>query len=179
MKFAKLGMIAAAAIAFGAMPAKAQFPHLSIMGGVSFPKGDASQVPDMGYNGGMALGLRAPLLQVGIRFDAGISHFPGKEIVVGGSSYSQSTNVWSGTVNATYSLPLPAPVKPYAIAGLGYYGTIVTVQGVPGNASESKLGYNAGVGFSLSRLFVEMRYHHVNTSGSSLTFMPVTFGITF
>jgi opacity protein-like surface antigen len=179
MKLAKLGMIAAAAIAFGAMPAKAQFPHLSLMGGVSFPKGDASQMQDMGYNGGMALGFNAPMMPIGIRLDAALHHFPGKDLTINGSSYSQSTNVWSGTVNATYSLPLPSPVKPYAIAGLGYYGTIVTIENVPGNASQSKLGYNAGVGVALSRLFVEMRYHHVNTDGSALTFMPLTFGITF
>jgi len=179
MKLGKLGMIAAAAITFGAMPALAQFPHLSLMGGVSFPKGDWSQAQDMGYNGGMALGFNAPMIPVGLRLDAGITHFPGKDSTVGGSNYSQSTNVWSGTVNATYSLPIPMPVKPYAIAGLGYYGTIVTVEGVPGNASQSKLGYNAGIGVQLTRLFVEMRYHHVNTDGSALSFMPLTFGITF
>ena len=178
MKYGRLVMAALAALTFGAMPAQAQFPHLSVMGGVSFPKGDASSAEDMGYNGGMALGFSAPMIPIGIRVDAALHHFPGKNGNAG-AGFTASTNIWSGTVNATYSLPLPAPVKPYAIAGLGYYGAVVTVQGIPGSASDKKLGYNAGVGVAFSRLFAEVRYHHMNTDGSATTFMPLTFGITF
>ena len=178
MKYGRLGILALAALTFGAMPAKAQFPHLSVMGGVSFPKGDASSAEDMGYNGGIALGFSAPMMPIGIRLDAAMHHFPGKEGNVGGG-FTASTNIWSGTVNATYSLPLPMPVKPYAIAGLGYYGAVVTVEGVPGSASDKKLGYNAGVGVAFSRFFAEARYHHMNTDGSAVTFLPLTFGITF
>jgi len=179
MQYGKLGTIALAALVFGAAPAKAQFPHLSVMGGVSFPKGDAGQVENMGYNGGVGLSFSAPVLPIGLRLEAGLHHFPGKDINVGGSTFTQSMNIWSGAVNATYGLPLPSPVKPYAIAGLGYYGAIMTVDGVPGSSSDSKLGYNAGVGASFSRFFAEVRYHHMNTSGSAVTFMPLTFGITF
>lgn len=178
MKYGRLATIALAALTFGAMPAKAQFPHMSVMGGVSFPKGDAGQSQDMGYNGGLGLSFSAPVIPIGLRLEAGITHFPGKTGNAG-SGLTESFNVWNGTVNGTYSLPLPMPVKPYAIAGLGYYGAVVTVDGVPGSTSQSKLGYNAGVGASFSRLFVELRYHHMNTSGSALTYMPLTFGITF
>src|SRR2546423_4710950 len=139
MKYGRLGMIALAAITFGAMPAKAQFPHLSIMGGVSLPKGDASQGDNMGYNGGMALGFSAPMIPVGIRIDAAMHHFPGKDGNVG-AGLTASTNIWSGTVNAPYSLPLPLPVKPYAIPGLGYYGAVVTVDNLPGRPAAKKLG---------------------------------------
>jgi opacity protein-like surface antigen len=179
MKYGRLGMIALAALTFGAMPAKAQFPHLGVMGGVSMPKGDAADAENMGYNGGLTLGFSAPMMPIGIRLDAGLHHFPGKDINAGGTTFTQSMNIWNGTVNATFGLPLPLPVKPYAIAGLGYYGAIMTVDGVPGNSSESKLGYNAGVGVSFSRFFGELRYHHMNTSGSAITFMPLTFGIMF
>jgi hypothetical protein len=178
MKYGRLTAIALAAVAFCAAPAMAQFPHMSIMGGVSFPKGDASQAENMGYNGGLGLGFSAPMIPIGIRVDAALHHFPGKDNNVG-SGLTASTNIWSGTVNATYGLPLPLPVKPYAIAGLGYYGAITTVDGVPGSSSEKKLGYNAGIGVSFTRFFAEMRYHHMNTSGSAVTFMPLTFGITF
>jgi opacity protein-like surface antigen len=178
MKYGRIATIALAALTFGAMPAKAQFPHLSVMGGVNFPKGDASQAENMGYNGGVGLGFSAPMIPIGIRIDAALNHFPGKDNNVG-AGFTASSNIWSGTVNATYGLPLPLPVKPYAIAGLGYYGDIVTVDNVPGSASEKKLGYNAGVGVSFSRLFAEVRYHHMNTPNSATTFMPLTFGITF
>ena len=178
MKYGRIAAIALAALTFGAVPAMAQFPHLSVMGGVSFPKGDASQADNMGYNGGLGLGFSAPMIPIGIRIDAALHHFPGKDGNAG-TGLTASTNVWSGTVNATYSLPLPSPVKPYAIAGLGYYGAIETIDNVPGSVSQKKLGYNAGVGVSFSRFFAEMRYHHVNTDGSALTYMPMTFGITF
>src|SRR5690348_15078736 len=79
MKYGRLGMIALAALTFGAMPAKAQFPHLSVMGGISMPKGDAGDADNMGYNGGMGLGFSAPMLPIGIRIDAALHHFPGKE----------------------------------------------------------------------------------------------------
>jgi opacity protein-like surface antigen len=179
MKYGRLGMIALAALTFGAMPAHAQFPSLSLMGGVSFPKGDASQAEDMGYNGAMGLNFSAPLIPIGVRLEAGLSHFPGKTVNVGGTNFTQSMNIWNGTVDATYGLPLPLPVKPYAIAGLGYYGAIMTVDGVPGNTTEKKLGYNAGVGVSFTRFFAEVRYHHMNTDNSAITYMPLTFGITF
>ncbi|MFL5616703.1 MAG: outer membrane beta-barrel protein [Gemmatimonadaceae bacterium] len=178
MKYGKLVMVALTALTVSAVPAQAQFPHLSVMGGVTMPKGDASTADNMGYNGGIALGFSAPMVPIGIRIDAAVHHFPGKDNNAG-AGFTASTNIWSGTVNATYSLPVPAPVKPYAIAGLGYYGAVVTVDNVPGSASDKKLGYNAGVGIAFSRLFAEVRYHHMNTDGSALTFMPLTFGITF
>ena len=53
------------------------------------------------------------------------------------------------------------------------------MNGIPGSTSDKKLGYNAGVGVSFTRLFAELRYHHMNTSGSATTFVPLTFGIMF
>jgi len=180
MKYGRLGMIALAALTFGAMPVQAQFPHMGITAGVSFPKGEYGNVSDMGYNGGLLLGFSAPMIPVGLRVDASIHHFPGKDYTVGGSTINQSTNIWMTTANATFDLPLPSPVKPYAIAGLGYYGAITTVNGVPGSTSQTKLGYNAGIGVSLfSRLFAEVRYHHMNTEGEATTFIPLSFGIMF
>src|SRR6184192_2507578 len=151
MKYGRLAAIALAALTLGAMPAKAQFPHMGITAGVSFPKGDASQATDMGYNGGLLLGFSAPVIPVGLRVDASIHHFPGKDQNIGGTTFNASTNIWMATANATFDLPLPLPVKPYAIAGLGYYGAITTVNGVPGSTSDKKLGYNAGIGVSFSR----------------------------
>lgn len=179
MKYGRLGMVALAALTFGALPAHAQFPvHMGVTAGVSFPNGDYGNAANMGYNGGALLSFSAPMIPIGLRIDAAVNHFPGKDGNAG-AGFTASTNVWSGTVNATYSLPLPLPVKPYAIAGLGYYGAVVTVSGIPGSASDKKLGYNAGVGVGFSRFFAEARYHHMNTDGSAITFMPLTFGITF
>ena len=70
MKYGRLGMIALAALTFGAMPAKAQFPHLSVMGGVNFPKGDASSGEDMGYNGSVTNAKIPPETEKRIGFNA-------------------------------------------------------------------------------------------------------------
>lgn len=180
MKYGKLGMIALAALTFGAMPAQAQFPHMGVTAGVSFPKGDYGDGANMGYNGGLLLGFSAPLIPVGFRLDASITHFPGKDYSAGGTTINASSNIWMTTADATFDLPIPSPIKPYAIAGLGYYGAITTVNGVPGSTSQTKLGYNAGVGVSLmGRFFAEARYHHMNTDGTATTFVPLTFGIMF
>src|SRR5436853_1766243 len=48
MKYGKLVMVALTALTVSAVPAQAQFPHLSVMGGVTMPKGDASTADNMG-----------------------------------------------------------------------------------------------------------------------------------
>jgi opacity protein-like surface antigen len=180
MKYGKLGMFALAALTFGAMPAQAQFPHMGVTAGVSLPNGDYGNAANMGYNGGLLLSFSAPMIPVGFRLDGSITHFPGKDYSAGGTTINASSNIWMTTANATFDLPIPLPIKPYAIAGLGYYGAVTTVNGVPGSTSQTKLGYNAGVGVSfMGRLFAEARYHHMNTDGTATTFVPLTFGIMF
>jgi hypothetical protein len=52
-----------------------------------------------------------------------------------------------------------------------------------GGGSETKLAFGAGGGilFSIGTMhaFLEGRYMSVQTSGSSLTFLPVTLGLMF
>ena len=181
MKYGRLGMVALAALTFGALPAHAQFPvHMGVTAGVSFPNGDYGNAANMGYNGGALLSFSAPMIPIGLRVEASITHFPGKDYNAGGTTINASSNVWMTGADATFDLPIPLPIKPYAIAGLGYYGAITTVNGIPGSSSTSKLGYNAGAGVSLmGHLFAEVRYHHMNTDGTATTFVPLTFGFMF
>lgn len=179
MNYVRLGTIALAALVFGAAPAKAQFVHFGVTGGLSIPTGDQADASNKGYNGGLLLAFKAPMTPFGLRADASLHHFGGKDINVGGSSINASTNLWMATANATFGLPLPSPVKPYAIAGMGMYGTITTINGVPGSTSDTNFGINAGVGVSFSRLFVEARYHRISTEGSATTVLPLSLGIMF
>src|SRR5262245_34022221 len=77
MTYTRLGTLAFAALAFAAAPAKAQFVHFGLTGGVTFPSGDFSQQQDRGYNGGALLAFDAPMLPIGLRADASFHHFPG------------------------------------------------------------------------------------------------------
>jgi opacity protein-like surface antigen len=179
MNYVRLGTIALAALALGAAPAKAQFIHFGITGGVSIPTGDAADASNKGINGGLLLAFKAPMTPFGLRADASLHHFSGKDQNIGGTNISSSTNLWMTTGNVTMSLPLPSPVKPYAIAGAGMYGTITTINGVPGSQSDTNFGFNGGVGVQFTRLFVEARMHRISTDGSSTTIVPLTFGLVF
>jgi hypothetical protein len=181
MNYAKVGTIALAALALSAAPARAQFPfHLGITGGITFPTGDQAQAQDHALNGGALIAFHAPMTPFGLRADASLHHFPGKDQSVGGQTISASTNMWMTTADVTFDAPLPLPVKPYIIAGMGIYGSITTVNGVPGSSSDTNFGINGGLGVQLTRLFVEARWHRINTANStSATVVPLTVGIMF
>jgi len=179
MNYVRLGTIALAALALGAAPAKAQFIHFGVTGGISVPTGDQADATNKGYNGGLLIAFKAPMTPFGLRADASLHHFGGKTQNIGGTDFTASTNLWMATANATFGLPLPSPVKPYAITGMGMYGSIVTINGVPGSTSDTNFGINAGLGVSFSRLFVEGRWHRINTEGSATTILPLTVGIMF
>jgi hypothetical protein len=180
MNYARLGTTALAALVFAAAPAKAQFLHFGFTGGMTFPTGDQAQAQDHGYNGGALLQFHAPMTPFGLRADASIHHFPGKDQNVGGTNVNMSTNMWMTTGNVVYSLPLPLPVSPYALAGMGVYGAITTVNGVPGSSSSTNFGINAGLGVQLTRLFIEARWHRINgDNNTTSTVIPVSLGIMF
>jgi len=116
------------------------------------------------------------MMPIGLRADASFHHFPGKDI----AGVTTNTNMWMTTINATFGLPLPSPVRPYALAGIGYYGTISTVDGIPGSYSDKNFGMNAGLGMQFSRLFAEVRWHRINAdNGEKMTVVPFSLGILF
>ncbi len=57
-----------------------------------------------------------------------------------------------------------------------------TVTGSP-SQTDNHLGWNAGAGINLPlsvfHAFVEARYNRISTTGGSMEFVPVTFGIMF
>jgi len=179
MNSVRLGTIALAALALGAAPAKAQFVHFGLSGGITFPSADQSDAQNKGYNGGVLLGFKAPLMPVGLRVDASLHHFSGKDVNVGGTTFNASTNLWMSTADVTFDAPLPLPIKPYILGGVGYYGAITTVNGVPGSSSDKNFGINGGLGVQFTRLFVEARWHRINGDGGSSTIMPLSVGFIF
>ena len=175
----RLSTLALAAATFaGARTASAQVSspfHFGIGGGVSLPQSDASNDFKAGFHGQAMVGLSVPVLPVGLRGDFVYHQMSGK------NGLDADLKVLGGGVNVMYDLP-GVMVKPYLSAGLGMYNAKVDA-GAAGSASETKVGFNGGAGikFNLTgfNTLLEARYYSIQTSGSSTTFVPITFGIMF
>jgi opacity protein-like surface antigen len=149
--------------------------QLGVAGGGSLPMSDLSNSAKTGYNGTVALGINIPLIPLGLRVDGAYNAFSAK--AAGGAKL----HVMSATGNVVWGLPMLG-LSPYLIGGAGLYMPTVTA---PGQASstENHFGWNAGAGVNLPlsvfKAFVEARYNRISANGSSMEFVPVTFGIMF
>lgn len=143
---------------------------LGIAGGLAMPTGDASDAVKSGYNVTAALGIKPPVAPIGLRVDAMWNSLDSK------TAGADALRVLGGTANVTLSAPM-LPLA-YVIAGAGMYN----LSSGSGN-SDTKVGFNGGLGinFPLTGIstFLEARYHHVATDGTSFQFVPVTFGVRF
>ena len=167
-------------------------------GGVTVPTGDLSNASNVGWHAGPVVDLGFPLIPLGFRID-GMWHQLGSETVtVGPASADLTTRIIAGTLNATYTFGLEAPVHFYLIGGLGVYNlrtkvevTDRTTDAVSSSSdSETKFGLNAGAGvrFPLAThsAFVEARWHNIFSAGpedssgnrSSARVVPISAGIT-
>jgi hypothetical protein len=167
------------ALALCAPAAHAQMPvSVGVAGGASVPTSDLGDAENTGYNALIALGLRAPLLPVSLRFDGMYNYMGGKSI---SGLTVPDLRVMTANANVMYALPM-GMVKPYLIGGIGMYNTKFDGQ----SGSTNDLGFNAGVGsqFSLGGLtaFGEARWHTIRNVGDgnqSAQFVPVSFGLMF
>jgi opacity protein-like surface antigen len=120
-------------------------------------------------------------------------------------SLGSTVRIWSLTVNPTYQfirrektsyyatagyglynrqLQIPFP-GPFAVAGCDpYWGVCVgnspAAGTITGNLDRYMGGYNVGGGVNFGRrtkLFVEVRYHHMFTSNSPTELIPITVGV--
>jgi hypothetical protein len=165
------------ATTIGASAAQAQsLIKLGIAGGAAMPTSTTADAAKFGYNGTVALAVKAPLIPVGLRVDGMFNQLQGKEsALVGGPKL----NVIGVNANVTYSL-LPLPLASvYVIGGAGYYQSKVE-----GFEAETDMGFNGGVGARIGvgrfQPFVEARYHRVNTGeDTKLEFIPITLGFMF
>lgn len=178
-----LGVAAVALSLVAAAPAHAQ-AHVGISAGASFPTGDFGNAVNSGFNVNGIIGVSMPMSPIGFRGEVGWNQFDFK----GGSS-SDKTRIINGTANIVLTPSTMMPAKPYLIAGLGAYNVKFEGSSFAGltssSTSDTRVGFNGGVGlkFGLGDLatFLEARYVSINgkNGGSSLNYIPVTFGITF
>lgn len=178
MKRVSLGVLIAGLALALAAPLRAQQIYPATEGfrfglglGATMPTGDYGGLDKMGIN---ILGV----------FEMPISGSPlylradGLYSSTAHEGVSGSTAILGGTASALYHFSAPnAQARPYVLGGLGIYNWD------PGTDSQTKLGFalGGGVTFSLGGLnaFAEARYISIQTSGSSSTMVPLTFGLMF
>ena len=180
MKRSILGA-AALALVLSASAVQAQKPvSFGIALGASKATGDGSDNINLGYHALGTLAWAPPTLPVGVRFDAMYNTF-GFDDAFGDGSFK----IMGLNANATWGMPMAAsPISPYLIGGLGMYQVKADIDGCGAECDAvTKMGFNVGVGtkFALSGFgtFAEIRYHSIQTEGSSTTFIPISFGIMF
>ncbi len=148
--------------------------QLGIAGGASQPMSDLKEGADLGYNGTVAMGINLPFIPVGLRIDGAYNQF-------GQKAGGPKLHIMSATGNVVWKLP-SVGVSPYLIGGAGLYIPTAEVSGLP-SASENHFGWNAGAGVTLPltivKAFVEARYNSISANGSTMNFVPLTFGIMF
>jgi len=105
-----------------------------------------------------------------------------------------NANIVGITVNGIAKLPTGSSVTPYGLLGFGmhiasvsdlkvtYQGQPVTVTGTSGLGSDTNFGMNFGAGseFGLGnvKLYFEVEYVLIFSSGSSTGHIPITVGVT-
>ena len=171
--------VAALALMLSASTAQAQRPvSFGIALGATMPQGDFGDASDMGYHAMGTLAFSPPALPVGIRIDGMFNQLAAKT-PAGVEDFN--FRILALTANATFGMPMAAsPISPYLIGGLGMYSVGSDLEG---SESQSELGFNVGVGtkFALAGFgtFAEVRFHSIQTEGSSTTMIPISFGVTF
>jgi len=166
----------ALALALGAAPVL-QAQHAQPTEGVSYglgaglilPTGDYGTADKMGWH---VMGLiQQPISHspIHLRFDGMYGMTSNKAPATG------SIKLAGATADLLYHLGERASsIRPYILGGLGFFH-------VGDGTSESKVAFGLGggilFGVGTMHAFLEGRYMSVQTSGSSLTFLPITFGL--
>jgi hypothetical protein len=176
MKRVRLGILAIVLVVFatpglGAQAQPTEGIRFGVGGGLTMPIGTYGDFDKAGWH---ALGV--------LQFPIGQAPLHGRvDAMYGQTSHdvgSGSTTLTGATGDILYHIgDREASVRPYILGGLGFYNVDF------GGASESKFAFGAGGGilFSIGTMhaFLEGRYMSVQTSGSSLNFLPITLGLLF
>ena len=150
--------------------------RFGVGGGLTLPMGNFGDVDKAGWH---LLGLiQFPISHSPIHFRA--------DAMYGQTSHksgfgSGKTTLTGATADLLYHLgDRAASVRPYVLGGLGFYN--VDFGGGSGS-SQSKLAFGLGggilFGVGTMHAFLETRYMSVQTSGSSVTFLPISLGVMF
>ena len=174
----RLGIFALALLLFATPALQGQHAQptegirFGVGGGITLPTGDYGTADKAGWH---VMGLiQLPISQspIHLRFDA----------LYGSTSHksgfgSGNTKLTGATADLLYHLgDRRASVRPYVLGGLGIFD-------VSDGSSTSKFAFGLGggilFGVGTMHAFLEGRYISVQTSPSSLTFIPISVGLMF
>jgi hypothetical protein len=166
-----LGLFATPAL-YGQHAQPTEGVRFGVGGGIILPMGDYGTVDKAGWH---VMGLiQFPISQspIHLRFDA----------LYGSTSHKSgfgpgSTKLTGATADLLYHLgDRHSSVRPYVMGGLGFFN-------VSDGSSTSKFAFGLGggilFGVGTMHAFLESRYMSIQTSGSSLTFLPISLGLMF
>jgi len=95
------------------------------------------------------------------------------------------TKIFGGGGDVVYAFGARADqIRPYILAGVGFYNVKVDVTGVA-SASSTKVGFGGGAGAAFkvgtggTRIFVEGKYTNLKVNGANLSFIPIRVGVRF
>jgi hypothetical protein len=181
MKRFGLVILAMALCVVAARPATAQGVRYGVSAGVLLPMGDYNTADKLGFVGGAGATYWLAGQPIGIRGDLSYSQTSHDA----SSGLDGHTKILGGMASVVYALnPASAPARIMLTAGLGYYNVKIDDATI-GSASESKVAFGGGaavafkMGTGSTRVVVGTRFTSVSTTGGSLTFLPITVGLTF
>ena len=187
-----------ASCAAASVAAQGVHPQFGLGGGLMAPVGDyhataSGQGFNTAWHGLALLAFKLPALPVGFRIDATYGANSANDRLKDtlsaalGQPTDEKTKLAGVSVNVTYPAARSAPVRPYAIGGVGLYHTTISTStsASTGDRAATKLAWNLGGGLAFAlrgvTLFFEARY--VNVAAVSgfprTTFLPFTTGIRF
>jgi len=190
--------VVVASFAAASVAAQGVHPQFGLGGGLMAPVGDyhataSGQGFNTAWQGLALLAFKLPALPVGFRIDATYGANSANDRLKDtlsaalGQPTDEKTKLAGVSVNVTYPAARSAPVRPYAIGGVGLYHTTISTStsASTGDRAATKLAWNLGGGLAFAlrgvTLFFEARY--VNVAAVSglprTTFLPFTTGIRF
>jgi opacity protein-like surface antigen len=170
---------AAALLALGAFiigphvaGAQGTITNYNLAAGGALPTGSYGDFNETGFSLAGGLGFAMPASPIRFRLEAAYNQFNHK------SPFTESSRAGGFTGNAIYDFSSGrGSPTPYAIGGIGLYGT----RDFDNQDTQWNVGWNLGGGirFPLTgfSVYVEARYHAI--SSVDVSFTPITFGIVF
>lgn len=186
----RIGLAVAAALISLALPATARAQaHFGVSAGASIPESRFGETVNTGVNVNGMVNVTVPLSPLGFRGEVGFNHF-------GFADNGDGTvRMINGAANFILTPSSIMGAKPYLIGGVGAYNVKVSTPVVlpliggrgfsSDNGSDTRVGFNGGLGltFGMGPIGTMLEARYVSVSGKngsgSLTFVPVSFGITF
>ncbi len=153
--------------------------RIGIGGGVLLPIGDYKNADKLGWLAGADVTYWLTGGTIGIRAEGSYSQTSEASGVT-----AHSTKIFGGMADVVWAPGKTADqIRPYLLAGLGFYNVKVDVSGVSGSATKIGFGGGAGAAFKVgtggTRIFVEGKFVSVSTDVTKTNFIPIRAGVRF